>query len=456
MSQRYKIGIIHYRVGRTDGVSLEIAKRKEILTSLGHEVHMIAGEFSNGHDYLVPELEADLPKIIEIKENAFSYYKRNSLTPEKLMQSINSISNSIKESFLLYHQENKFDLLLIHNIFSFSLHLPAAKAFAEIVAEENIPVIATNHDYYWERKEYMKVSSKQVQDFLDTYIPYQHPLISYISINSIAQKELKKRRNIDSSVIGDVLDFNKPAWQIDDYNKNFLSDIGAKENDLIILQATRIVKRKGIELAIDIVKEITKRKHELIGKKLYNGKTITDDSDIVLLLPGFTELADKAYRVKIEQKIRKANIKALFINDFIGAVRKTNSHKKYSLWDSYAHADLVTYPSLFEGWGNQFIEAVFAKKPIILFEYSVFKADIKKEGYFYLSLGDKIKSTDKNGLAQVDKRIIEKIGQEAIDVLTSKQTSLKLENNFTIGKQKHHTSALTDFLEKKIKKLVAN
>lgn len=31
----------------------------------------------------------------------------------------------------------------------------------------------------------------------------------------------------------------------------------------------------------------------------------------------------------------------------------------------------MTYPSLREGWGNQFIEAVFAKLPVVLLEYPV-------------------------------------------------------------------------------------
>jgi glycosyltransferase involved in cell wall biosynthesis len=263
------------------------------------------------------------------------------------------------------------------------------------------------------------------------------------------------RRGIESAVMGDVMDFNKPVWQVDDYNKDFISDIGAKENDLIILQATRIVRRKGIGLAIDVVEELTKRKEELVGKKLYNGKTITEDSNIVLVLSGFTELVDQPYKAKLEEKISKTNIKALFINDIVGAKRKPNDHKKYSLWDCYAHADIITYPSLFEGWGNQFIEAVFAKKPIILFEYPVFKADIKKEGYFYLSLGDKADNIDTNGLVEVDEAVIQKVSREAIQTLIGgKQTLSKLENNFEIGKQKHSTLILTKFLVKKINELV--
>jgi hypothetical protein len=38
------IGIFHYQVGRTDGVSLEIAKWKRVLEEMGHTVYLCAGD----------------------------------------------------------------------------------------------------------------------------------------------------------------------------------------------------------------------------------------------------------------------------------------------------------------------------------------------------------------------------------------------------------------------------
>jgi hypothetical protein len=32
-----------------------------------------------------------------------------------------------------------------------------------------------------------------------------------------------------------------------------------------------------------------------------------------------------------------------------------------TLWDVYPHSDFVTYPSLYEGFGNAFLEAVYLK-----------------------------------------------------------------------------------------------
>ncbi|GAG40490.1 unnamed protein product, partial [marine sediment metagenome] len=248
---------------------------------------------------------------------AWAYFNNNILSPDQLMQSINEISDITKQQFLKYHQQEKFDLLLVHNIFSFSLHIAAAKAFAEIVDGYKIPTITTNHDYYWERGAYQNTTSDQVQQFLDTYVPFQSKHIKYISINSIARQELLKRRSIESDVLGDFLDFNQSPWVKDDYNQTFLRDIKVKENDLVVLQATRIIGRKGIGLALDFVAELNQHKEKLIGKTLYNGKKITSDSDIILVMAGSTEKRDLVYRHKLERKITQLGIKAHFTNGIV-------------------------------------------------------------------------------------------------------------------------------------------
>ena len=49
--------------------------------------------------------------------------------------------------------------------------------------------------------------------------------------------------------------------------------------------------------------------------------------------------------------------------------------------DVYRHADLVTYPSLYEGFGNAFLEAVYFRKPIVVKRYSIFITDIEPKGF---------------------------------------------------------------------------
>jgi len=360
---------------------------------------------------------------------------------------IDEVSKRIEETFLAYHHKEKFDVIFLHNMFSLGLHISAASAFARIARKLNIPVIATHHDFYWERKDFLEPVNEEVAEYLETYVPpLQINNIIHVCINSLAQAELKRRKGISAAVIPDVFDFKQKSWTPDKYNSDLLQTIGVKPNDLVILQATRIVKRKGIELTIQFVRELERQKDKLTGKTLYNGKAITNDSNIVLILAGYAEEFDKQYLKNLKDEITTAKIKAKFINSIVGAERSCGDKKIYSLWDVYVFSDLITYPSIFEGWGNQFIEAVFAKKPIVLFEYPVFISDIKKEGYFLISLGSKIRGNDKNNLIEIDVSKVNKAAIESIKALTSKETNILLDRNFEIGARYHDYNVLREFL----------
>jgi glycosyltransferase involved in cell wall biosynthesis len=58
-----------------------------------------------------------------------------------------------------------------------------------------------------------------------------------------------------------------------------------------------------------------------------------------------------------------------------------NNGAKYSLWDVYPYADFITYPSLYEGFGNAFLEAIYFKKPLLINRYSTFVRDIEPLGF---------------------------------------------------------------------------
>lgn len=448
-----KIAIVHYRVGRTDGVSLEIEKRKTILESLGHEVRLISGPVQSGADYIIDELEFDSKEIAGIKEQSFQYFNRRETDPAFLMNHIYKISELIENKFLAYHEEEQFSAVLVHNIFSHGRHIAAAAAFTRIADEMQIPFISTNHDYYWEREEYQEPASEEVDRFLNEFVPPKRWNIQHVSINSLARMSLVEKRSIDSILFPDIFDFDQPLWKKDSFNSDFREAFDIKENDILVLQATRIVARKGIGIAVDFVAELEKHKARLVGKALCNGRVFDHTSDIVFVLAGYAEKSASAYLSKLKAHIKSKGVKARFIHKSIAHKRSFKENNKiYSLWDAYVHADLVTYPSLFEGWGNQFIEAVFARRPVVLFEYPVFKEDIKNEGYAYVSLGDKYHIGD-NGLAKIDDEQLIKSVNEIIYMLTGpSNTPFILENNSTIGELYHGYKVLEYFLEQSVKK----
>ena len=277
-------------------------------------------------------------------------------------------------------------------------------------------------------------------------------MISHVVINSIVQKELKAKRNLDSIIIPNVFDFNEKLWEVDNYNKDFREKLGIKDNDILMLQATRVTNRKAIELAIDVVGEMQKEENREILEeaKIYNGKSFKEDSRIVLVLAGMIETVDD-YVERLKTRAEKSNVELLFVNNLVDHSRCTKKNDKtYSLWDTYVFADIITYPSIQEGWGNQFLEGLFAKKPILVFEYDVYKEDIKRKGFKVISLGDKYE-LDEYGLAKVDKKIIKHAAGECIKLLVNKEYREKMvEENFQLGREFFSHESL----EEKLKRII--
>jgi glycosyltransferase involved in cell wall biosynthesis len=58
----------------------------------------------------------------------------------------------------------------------------------------------------------------------------------------------------------------------------------------------------------------------------------------------------------------------------------------HTLSEAYLAADLITYPSLYEGFGNALVEAVFHGKPTLVNRYPVYEADIRPLGLRFVEI----------------------------------------------------------------------
>ena len=427
------IALAHFRVGETDGVSLEMDKWKLQLEKMGHNVYLLAGSTGSTTGYVIPELHYKSEENNCFVQNAYyklEDYKNGDELETAILEFADRISAGL-EKFII---DKKIDVLVPNNMWSLGWGLPAGIALYNTVKKLNIHCVAHNHDFHWERVRYSNPTCDNVRRMLDKYFPPKDDLIKYVVINDIARREMKKRKDIDATIVPNVFDFKAPLWEVDDYNSDFREVIGIGDNDILVLQATRIAERKAIELAIDVIGQMQSEKNlnELQRNKLYNGKVFSKDSKIVYVMAGLPE-AEAGYIEQLQEKAEKLGVKMIFINDVVEHSRSEVEGKKcYSLWDVYAHADLVTYPSVLEGWGNQFLEAIFAKKPVVVYEYPVYGTDIKSKGFDVISLGNTHK-VDKDGLCTVDEKIIEKAAAEAVEVLVDDKKREKItEKNFAI------------------------
>ena len=353
------IGFISTRIAGTDGVSLELEKWVHVLERNGYNCFYFAGELDRDQNktYQVDEARFDFPEIQGISDQVFGICTRST----KISNSIHKIKVKLKRD--LYKFVKKFDIHLVipENALTIPMNIPLGLAITEYIAETCIPTIAHHHDFYWERERFML---NACQDYINKAFPPELPSIRHVVINSIASQQLSHRLGISNTVIPNVYNFAKEPPPIDDYGKDLRTKIGLKESDLFILQPTRIVPRKWIERSIEIINEL-----DLKSPALVISHASGDEGN--------------EYFKRIQEYSKNMGVKIIAMDKYIGDKRGKNSkgEKLYDIADVYQNADLVTYPSGYEGFGNAFLETIYFRRPIIVNRYSIFIADIEPKGF---------------------------------------------------------------------------
>ena len=444
------VGLCHYKVGGTDGVSLEMDKWKLALERMGHKVHLCGGDLGTGDGYLIEELYHHREDAERMARNTF-YELSDYPNGAALKRDIFDLSRVIEEKLIAFIEEEQIDLLIPNNIWSIGANPAAAIAFANVVRKLRIPAIGHDHDFHWESFRGMRATCREAQMIIDQYLPPTDPLIEHVVINSFAKEELLERRGVQSTIVPNVFDFSEPGWKVDDYNRDFRDEIGVGENDILLLQGTRIVPRKGIELAIDLVAMLDRAQYreEISRCGLYDGRNFDVKSRIVLVLAGYSEDPEEDYLNRLREKADRVGVDLIVISDRVKSRRDSENGKKiYSLWDCYVFSDLVTYPSLYEGWGNQFLEALRARVPVVVFEYPVFRADIVDKGFSVISLGSEIEGRDEQGLVYVSDQSLDRAARESTRALTDRVFHDEIvEENFALGKSFYSLESLKRYLQ---------
>lgn len=354
-----RIGFISTRFHGTDGVTLEAAKWASILESEGAETFWMAGLLDKPEDrsHLEPLAFFNHPYILDVQEHLFGKTWR----PREITDRVYGLKERLKSAIYAFIEHFQLELVIPQNILAIPMNIPLGLAMTEVIAEKQIPTIAHHHDFTWERERFTMTSAG---DYLAAAFPPSLPSIEHVVINSMQQKELARRFGLSSSVIPNVIDFETPPPGVDDYTRDFRSQIGLAEDDILVLQPTRLVARKGIEHTIELLRRLKNPKLRLVFSHPPG-----DEGD--------------AYFKLIRERIEDAGIHAVYIWDQVSETRGVTSdgRKIYTLYDVYPHADLVTYPSHYEGFGNAFLEAIYFGKPVVVNTYAVYARDIHPLGF---------------------------------------------------------------------------
>jgi mannosylglucosylglycerate synthase len=353
-----KIGIAATRLAGVDGVTFETAKWETVLDRMGHDLRLCAGEVDalRYQARLVPPMHFTWPPAARATAAAFDPES----DPDAVRAEIHRLADLLRPVLHDWVRASSLDALIVENAWAIPMHLPLGLALRQVVEEAQLPTIGHHHDYWWERDRF---ATCVVPELLDNAFPPDLPWVRHVSINSLAAAELKARRGITSTVIPNVFDFEQsrprrhPAVR-----RRLRHELGMNERGLLVVQPTRVVPRKGIELAI-----------ELVGR--------LGDPDAVLLItsPAGDEGLD--YLVALERLAEHHHVRLAYAADRFAPDHEGKPLRPaHSLHDAYLAADLITYPSLYEGFGNALLEALFYGVPVLVNRYPVYVADIAPLG----------------------------------------------------------------------------
>lgn len=359
------IGFISTRFAGSDGVSLESAKWAEVLWDDKHVSFWYSGRNDRHPDIsrCIPEAYFGHPESAWINERIWGHAHRSPLVSRRVRE----MSDYLKKTLYEFVRDFDIDLVIPQNVLAIPMHVPLGLAVTEFLIESQIPAIAHHHDFFWERTRF---SVGSISDYLDAAFPPRVPNMRHVVINQAAQEQMSFRKGLSSVYIPNVFDFDKPPpSEPDPYTADFREEIGLKPDDIMVLQPTRVVPRKGIEHSIKLIRMLDDPRYKLVISHE------AGDEGMEYL----NSLVDLAAEEGVDLR---------FVSTRVGEVRQFNrsGEKIYTLWDIYPHANLVTYPSLYEGFGNALLEAIYFRIPVVINRYSIYIQDIEPKGFRLLEM----------------------------------------------------------------------
>lgn len=362
-------GFVSTRFAGTDGVSLESLKWASVLERAGHRCSWFSGlnDRPDARAYVVPEAHFAHPRVAAIGERL---WHRDQLDADT-EQEVNELRHHLSGEIADFVGGFAIDVLVPQNAVTIPMNLPLGLALADFIRSNDFPTIAHHHDFHWERERF---AGEAARPWLEEAFPPSHPSLAHAVIHSGAARDLRERLGIDAVLVPNVMDFAAPNPPLSRPISELRTSIGLAEGDRLVLQPTRVVPRKGIEHAIELLHRLGDPRNRLVVSH---------------------EAGDEglAYRDQLVDLARKAGVDLRLLDPQNPATPKLD--------DLYHLASLVTFPSLYEGFGNALLEAVRFRKPVLVNRYPVFVSDIEPCGFDFIVIDGAIDDTTVASAARI-------------------------------------------------------
>jgi mannosylglucosylglycerate synthase len=345
------VGMVGTRFGGLDGVSLESDKLATVLEDEGHQVVWFAGELGDRFrpGLLHPPAHFAHPAIRSLEAELFG---KRPPTPAAI-RSLRDRTRELKAALRWFLRDFEVEVLVIQNALSLPMNVPLGVALAELLAETGMPAVAHHHDFAWERERFGR---PQRPDMLRAAFPPALPGLWHMVIQSDAREQLQRRRDIASILLPNVMDFEEEPMPGD--GAAYRAAAGLGPGDVMLLQPTRVVPRKGIETTLRLASAL-------------------DDGHVKVVISHHEGDEGFGYGRRLREEADRLGVELIFAP--VRAEYEQDPSRPL-LADAYAAADLVCYPSRYEGFGNALLEAFYHRRPLLVNRYPVYVRDIAPTG----------------------------------------------------------------------------
>jgi mannosylglucosylglycerate synthase len=198
-----RVVVVSFRLGGTDGVSIEAAKWIGALRELGHRVSTLAG--SGTADRVLPGLAAHAP------------------TPPSTEELGDALSRA--------------DLVLVENLASLPLNVAARDVLCDVLRGR--PALFHHHDLPWQRAHLAHLEG-----------PRDDPAWRHVTINELSRRELRAR-GVEATVIYNTFDCSPPPGRRGATRRA----MGVSGETLVALP-TRAIARKNVAGALRLCERL--------------------------------------------------------------------------------------------------------------------------------------------------------------------------------------------------------
>lgn len=220
---------------------------------------------------------------------------------------------------------NGADLVVVENLCTIPLNPAASHLVAETLRGR--PAILHHHDPPWQRDRFAHVTEPPPDD----------PSWRHVTINDLTRQEMADR-GLAAVTIRNGFDPHPPTGDRNKTRERLGVELDDRSPDgLLVVHPVRAIPRKAVNQAIALT--------EFLG----------GDPPATYWLPG---PAEDGFGTQLTGLLAAARCPVI-------------RHPAKSLADLYAAADVVAFPSIWEGFGNPPVEAALARRPAVVGTYPV-------------------------------------------------------------------------------------